>query len=346
MELGNRQRRILKAVVENYVESAEPVGSETLARKYDFGVKPATIRNELAAMSEMGYLKQPHTSAGRVPSDLGYRIYVDSLIPMPPRLADAETVNAKQCYDPFENELEAIIHRTCRILARITHYTSIATTPRIDNITLKQIALLSVNSGKIVMVIIMSNGVIDHRAIDYHDNIDFGSLMALTNLINERFGKADYIEVSAKSERPLPTEMMHLYALYEKAIAAIKQSFLQAEEDEAFVEGVSNILKQPEFTRSDKVAMIMDILENHQGLSRIMNESFSSPDISVAIGSENILPEMQECSFVASTYSIGDRPCGRIAVIGPTRMNYERAMAAVELMASNLSFMLTSLSIT
>ncbi|MHB0999488.1 MAG: heat-inducible transcriptional repressor HrcA [Armatimonadota bacterium] len=344
MSLCERRRSILKAVVIDYVETAEPVGSETLARKYDFGVKPATIRNELAAMSELGYLRQPHTSAGRVPSDLGYRFYVDELMPAP-TLGPAETYHARQSFDPFESEIEEILQRTCRILSGLTRYTSFATAPQLDTVSIRQVALLSVGVGKVLAVIVMNNGHIDHRSIDYKGDLKPEDAVAMTNFINERFQGADQNALALKADDELPAELAKLSGIYRRILLVLKQSLMAANGNEVYFDGTSNILKQPEFHQSDRVAAILDLMDHQRDLYQILSKSLLGRDVTVVIGSENQLAEMQECSIVTSSYSIGDKVCGSIAVIGPTRMDYRRAMAAVEFMSSNLSELLTSLSI-
>lgn len=344
MVLCERRCRILKAVINDYVETAEPVGSETLARKYSFGVKPATIRNELAAMSELGYLKQPHTSAGRVPSDLGYRFYVDELMPEP-LLGEDETARVRRGFDPYESEVEEILERTCRILSGLTRYTSIATAPQMDTISIRQIALLSVGCGKLLAIIVMNNGHIDHRSVEYSGDLKTEKALAMTNFINERFQGADLNDLLSRSDGELPSELASMHELYGRIISVLKQSLSDTDDEEVFVDGTSNILKQPEFTQSDRVALLMDVLESRRDLFQMLSRSILGRDVTVVIGSENQLEEMRECSFVASTYSVGQRVCGSIAVIGPTRMDYPRAVAAVQFMASNLGNLLTSLSI-
>ncbi|WP_319586201.1 heat-inducible transcriptional repressor HrcA [uncultured Desulfobulbus sp.] len=344
MGLCERRRSILKAVINDYVETAEPVGSETLARKYDFGVKPATIRNELAAMSELGYLRQPHTSAGRIPSDLGYRFYVDELMPEP-HLGPDETAHARRSYDPFESEIEEILQRTCRILSGLTRYTSIATAPQMDTISIKQVALLLIGAGKLLAVIVMNNGRIDHRSVDSNIDLKLDKVTAMTNFINERFQDADLHELIRKTDMELPSEIAGMHDLYRRVIYVLKQALSMNDEDEIFVTGTSNILKQPEFTGSDRLASLLDALESRRDLFQVFSQSLLGKEVTVVIGAENLVDEMRECSFVTSSYTIGKRVCGSIAVIGPTRMDYRRAVAAVEFMAMNLSGLLTSLSI-
>ena len=343
MELGERRRRILAVVVNDYVRTAEPVGSEYLAQQYDFGVKPATIRNELAAMSDLGYLHQPHTSAGRVPSDMGYRFYVDELMP-DPSLEPGETKQAGG-YDNFEGEIESILHRTCHILSELTNYTSVATTPQIDMVVIKHIVLSTVTKGKLLAVTMLNTGHVDHRVLDIQDSISDTDLVSMNNFINARFQSADMNSVSRLIDEELPHGLMRLSALYKKVAPVLRQALLSATDAEIFVDGTSHILKQPEFTHGNRVVGIMDAIEQRRKVFQILSRTILGNDVSVIIGAENQFEELQDCSFVTMRYFLGDRVCGSIGVIGPTRMDYRRAVAAVKLMSRNLSQLLTLLSI-
>ena len=344
MELGDRRRRILEAVVNDYVRTAAPVGSETLVHRYDFGVKPATIRNELAAMSEMGYLRQPHTSAGRVPSDMGYRYYVDELMPTPD-LDPSETRRAKRSMDPRESEVGDIVLQTCRVLSGMTKYTSLATPPRMDAVSVKHVALSAVGEGRILVITILNTGHIDHRVFDYAGRIEASDLVAVGNLISERLRDAEAKDLPARAAKEIPTDLRRLAQLYKKAASLVKQALLSASSDEVYVQGTAHILRQPEFALHDRMSAILEALEHRAALYQILSSSLLGRNVTVIIGSENGFSEMRECSFVASSYSVGGRTCGSIGVVGPTRMDYGRAVAAVELMAANLSSLLTSLSI-
>ena len=339
MELGERRRKILAAVVDDYVKTAEPVGSETLMHRYNFGVKPATIRNELAAMSEMGYLRQPHTSAGRVPSDLGYRYYVDELMPTP-ALDPGEYRRVKHSYDPCEGEVEDILQQTCRILSSLTSYTSLVTPPQMDTISIKHVALSAVDRSKILVVTVLNTGHVDHRVVDCGVNQMPDDLAAVGNFINVRFREVGLSSFSASANEEILAEMLNLDWLYRRITAVLKQALVSAIDDDIYMDGTANMLKQPEFAHGGRIASIMGILERRRALFQLLSE-----DATVIIGAENQFDEMRECSFVTSRYSIGGEVRGSIGLIGPTRMDYRRAVAAVKFMASNLSELLTSLSV-
>lgn len=342
MELGERKCRILGAVVHDYIATAEPVGSESLAQKYNLGVKPATIRNEMAAMSELGYLRQPHTSAGRVPSDLGYRYYVDRLMPAP-RLGSRESERARHGFDNCETEVEELIQQTCRILSSLTRYTSMATPPKTDAVSVKHVMVSIVSPSKLLVVTLLNTGHVDHRFVEYDGSLSPTDVPAMTNLANERLQGAE--SDTALAQGPFPRELAHLRPVYDKIAQKVRQALTAAEDDHIYMDGTGNILRQPEFHQSERIAVLLNALEKRKLLYQVLSKALLGPDVTVIIGSENQLSDMRECSFVTARYTVGDRVVGSIGVIGPTRMDYRRAVGAVRFMASNLSEMLMHLSI-
>jgi len=344
MELGERKRKILGAVVHDYVETAEPVGSEALAQRYNLGVRPATIRNEMAAMSELGYLHQPHTSAGRVPSDLGYRYYVDRLMPAG-RLKPREGDHALHGYDRCEAEIDDLLQQTCRILSGLTMYTSLATPPRSEPAYVKHVAVSMMGPGKLLVATVLSTGHIDNRVLDFDGVLTSTDVLAVGNLISDTLRGADINTITPRAGGNFPLELLDMKGLYSRVVILVKQALASAETDDIYMDGASHILKQPEFSQADRMAAMLDALEHRRALYQVLSAALLGPDVTVIIGSENRLEEMSECSFVAVRYSIGDKVCGTVGVVGPTRMDYCRAVAAVKFMASNLSEMLTSLSI-
>jgi len=344
MELGERKRRILGAIVHDYVATAEPVGSELLAFKYNLGVKPATIRNEMAAMSELGYLRQPHTSAGRVPSDLGYRYYVDRLMPAP-RLGHRESDRARRGFDNCETEVEELIQQTCRILSSLTMYTSVATPPRTDTVCVQHIMISIVKPGKLLVVTVLNTGHVDHRFVDYEGSLAATDAMAMTNLANERLKGSESGDAVLQGGGPCPRELIRHKDVYGKVVQTVRQALTAAEDDDLYMDGTGNILRQPEFHQAERVTALLNALEQRKTLFQILSRALLGPDVTVIIGSENQLSDMRECSFVTARYSVGDRVLGSIGVIGPTRMDYRRAVAAVRFMASSLGEMLMHLGI-
>lgn len=340
-ELDERKSVILKFVVRDYVSTAQPVGSQHLAERYTLGVKPATIRNELAEMSEMGYLRQPHTSAGRIPSDLGYRFYVDRLME-PVTLSRNQAAQTRK-WSSESSEVEEIIYDSCRILAGLTRYTSLATRPSTNETTVRLVSLSRLPRHKLLLVLVLSTGVVEHRILDVKHQMTEAETVRLSNLLTSQVAGRTLQEVgSTQFATPESGEALETYKL---AISSISDMARSAADDEVFIEGTSNMLKQPEFQDFERLERLLKMLDKREALLRLLSMVMLGRDVSVVIGSENPYPDMRDASFVAARYFISDRVCGTIGVIGPTRMDYGRASAAVTLMARSLSDFLTAMSV-
>jgi heat-inducible transcriptional repressor len=325
--------------VQEHVETAEPVGSELLAVHYDFGVRSATIRNELAELSELGYLRQPHTSAGRVPSDQGYRFYVDRLMEPPTQ----DTIDARRKMTAIASELEVIISETCRMLARLTSYISLATQPTMDETTVEHVALSKVGTNKLLLIVVLSDGHVEHRIIDTGGQISPADVERIGNMAHSHFiGKT--IEAASAQAEPLLPDAHPVCAQVLAAVRQVAQAL--ASEQELFVEGTNYILKHPEFKDVSRLESVLAALEERRRLYQILSRTMLGPSVTVIIGSENPYAAMRETSFVTASYRVGDRAIGTIGVVGPTRMDYRRAISAVNAMARNLSELLTLLSLS
>ena len=209
----------------------------------------------------------------------------------------------------------------------------------------RHVALSAVALGKILAITMLNTGQINHRLLDYPEKLLSTDLVAIGNLINARFQGADLGNFAARSDEELPPELLRLKGLYKRVTTVLKQALVSAAGDEIYMDGTSHILKQPEFARTERATWILDVLEHRKTLFQILSSALLGEDVAVIIGSENQFEEMRECSFIASSYSVGLRVCGSIGVVGPTRMDYRRAVAAVRFMASNLSQLLTWLSV-
>ena len=341
--LDERKQRILKAIVDEHIETAAPVGSELLVQHYDFGVRPATIRNEMSEMAEMGYLKQPHTSAGRVPSDRGYRFYVDRLMERP-SVPRHDAIMAQKKLLNTTHILDAVLIETCRILSGLTNYTAVATQPVISEAVISYVHFSIVGDRKLLLVIGLSDGRVTHRVINTEyrpasKEVARVSRMLSTRFIGKKVGEVEHLEL----EKQEPTS-----ELYSEAASMLKRlaNDLSFVDTNMWVEGTNYILKQPEFRDPQKVEKVLELLEERRRIYQLLTRLVLGPDVTIVIGSENPLPEMADTSFVATNYRIGDRIGGTIGVISATRMDYRRAVASVQLMAKNLGTLLTELSLT
>ena len=344
-QIDFRKQVILKAVVTDYVQTAEPVGSHTLVTRYQLGVKSATIRNEMAELSELGYLRQPHTSAGRIPSDRGYRLFVDKLMDNA-ILPQADAAYAKDKLSPSRSEIELIVERTCRILSDLSHYTSMATHPAMTNAVISHISIVSIGQGKMLAVMVLDNGRVIHEMLDVDTKTRKLDPIKATNFLMRIFAGRTLETVRAGRMESVPEDAADMADLAGKVLQFIKRELDPNEDTEISMEGASYIMQQPEFKDVDRLEAILSVLEQRSALYRLLSSVYLGSEVMIIIGSENPVSEMHDCSFVGTKYHINGRAAGTIGVVGPTRMDYRRAVSAVDFMARNLGELLTSLSLS
>ncbi len=342
--LDPRKGRILQAIVNDYVDTADPIGSEWLACHHDFGCKSATLRNEMAEMSDRGYLVQPHTSAGRIPSDLGYRYYVDRLMSAT-SLKNSPETKTLAGWDSALTPVEELIQQTCRLLAGMTRYPSAATPPTRTETRLHRFFLAPASRSHLLLVMLLSTGDVEHRLIDPGNTPDAGSIERVTNYLNDQYSGCELRELGGSAVTDIPNEFTGDRALLAKVRGALLQAARGLSEDRVFLEGTSHILRQREFQDVVRLEQLLSALEQRSVLFQVLSQALLGGDVTVIIGQEGSVPAMHDCSVVASRYRIGDRTGGYIGVVGPTRMNYDRAVGAVGLMAHSLSTMLTRASL-
>jgi heat-inducible transcriptional repressor len=343
MHLGERKQRILGAVVREYVETVRPVGSEELAARHAWGVKSATIRNELAELAELGFLRQPHTSAGRIPSDLGYRFYVDHLM-QAQSIAAAARRTAQQ---GDSGELDTMLRRTCTLLAKTTSYTAVATSPRPADVAIADILLAPTAVETLLLTILLSSGTVANRLLPRTADATASTIEAVWRALRENYsgrgvGSIAQTKADGGAAAALPEEARTLY----KSVAQVLLSALRerVDQDEVVIEGATEIMRQPEFRESSKVEAVIEALQ--QGtLAFRMTAVGPHAQVSVVIGRENLVRAMQDCSIVTAPYYAGTSERGSIGVVGPTRMDYDRAVPAVKFFARALTDVLTHLSV-
>jgi len=345
--LNARKVRILEAVVHDYVSTTKPVGSERLIEVYRLGCKSATVRNEMAEMAEMGYLVQPHTSAGRIPTDLGYRFYVDELMDPPGALKANEAATAKKQSRQAQTQIEEILQQTCRILSEITSYTSLATDPSSSSTTLRRVYLSAASPRHILLVVLLSTGHVEHRLVETDSVPGENTLAVLANFINAQTGSKDLDDIGRMSGiADIPMDLHPYGGTLAKIWPVLKQTVLAFNERRVYLEGTNRLLRQPEFHDIQRLENLLSALQERTTLYQMLSRSLLDDSTTIRIGSENDLPAMQARSIITTSYRIGQRNAGYLGVVGPTRMNYDRAVAAVRFMAHNLSQMLTHLSLT
>lgn len=347
MSLDERKQKILGAVVRDYVDTARPIGSEDLATRHPWGVKSATIRNEMAELAEMGYLRQPHTSAGRIPSDLGYRFYVDHLMII-------RTVDSGGSDHPIGRllELETLLRQTCALLTRMTSYTSVATPPRPADTDVSRVFLSSAGDGRLLLTVLLSTGQVENRLACPAETGELPEttgpdLTRLADALNADFAGKTIDSILASDALPIPPGefTVALRRLHRTLAEAVRQTVREsANEDSVYLEGANEIFRQPEFRDAAKIEGVLETLQTRTLLFQALSRTLLGPDVAVVIGSENHVVSMQECSVVTAPYYIGTRERGTIGVVGPTRMDYDRAVPAVGFFAQTLTQTLTRLA--
>jgi len=329
--LDERKKRILRAVTDDYISTAEPVGSRTIARKYNLGVSPATIRNEMADLEDSGYLKQPHTSAGRIPSEKGYRFYVDVLIePEPVGLVERAAVN-----NLFRRnrKLEKLLAQAARLLSELTQYTAVILVPKRRNATFRQIQFVSLGQGYVMAILVTEPGFVDHEVFRLEENLTQEDLNKIAAWLNERLNGVKLADFHSTLVDDLPLKGNKSL---KAAICELIFTNLASSGEQVLMEGTMGFLKQPEFCDLERARPILELLQRREVVSTILQKISRPGKVKVVIGPEIHLPVMSQCSIVTSTYYIDSSFMGTIGVIGPTRMEYERVISLVEFLAANL----------
>lgn len=339
MKLDNRKQQILIAIIQDYIATAEPVGSRTIARKYKLGVSPATIRNEMADLEEMGLIEQPHTSAGRVPSDQGYRYYVDNLMQREELTEDEEDI-IRNGYESKVKDIGKVIQDTGNLLSQLTNYAAVVLNSQSKKAAFKHIQLIQMNPDQAMVVVVTEAGTVHHRIIDIPESITVEDLETISSVLNRKLQGRVMEDIRLTLIKEIYFELAKQKHILNKAMELVREGLTLETEDKIYLGGVFNILNQPEFHNVEKVKTLLSLLEQEQLLCKLMSGVNESNGVTVRIGGEMSNEHMQECSMVIGTYCLGNEPIGSIGVLGPTRMDYARVVTIVEYMTKNLSLVM------
>ena len=335
MDLSQRKQRILKAIIDEYIGTAEPVGSRAISKKDDLGLSSATIRNEMADLEEMGYLIQPHTSAGRIPTDSGYRFYVDSLIERYKISVEAlEKLNMIMA--ERVNHLDLIIKKASLIASTLTEYTTVVTSPKINGSVIKRLELINLGHGSVMILVITKTGIVKNQSVAVTLSDEQAS--ELTKIISDRvtglsadeltFDVIKDIEKTAKKKADIPPKVLI------NILNFVYETIDSLDETEIFVNNAKSILSYPEFSDTKKAREMLEFLDNKENLVRLIGAPKDSVD--VKIGTENEFAELENSSLVTVNYKVGDKVVGRIGVIGPKRMNYAKVIASLDCISNQV----------
>ncbi len=339
-ELGARKAAVLQAVVEEYVRTGEPVGSETIAERSGLGVSPATIRNEMAALEEMGYLSHPHTSAGRVPTDLGYRSYVDGL-PGALRLREAQRRAIAAFFAETMLDLEEVLRGATRLLSRLTQYAGLALTPSLAQEAVLRLELVDLGAALMVLVV-GQHGRVDREILDRPDDLEGEDIAeaerALASVRGMTLAEARARVLGLGREgRP------ELRALFHAVADALADLQREPRSSHVLVGGVANLAHDAAAWQLETVRRLFEALERESEMLRLLRAAAAGEDVSVTIGAEHPATREWDASLVAAPFRAGRTPLGTIGVVGPTRMDYLSVMASVRAVARRLSELATEL---
>lgn len=334
MDLSERKLKILQAIVGDFIRTGEPVGSRTISKKYDLGVSAATIRNEMSDLEDMGFLTHPHTSAGRVPSDKAYRLYVDNLM-QKYELPDEKKHAIRSELIDVSRELDETIRHASSLLSRMTQLAAFAMTPRQDENILKYINILPVDEKTIVIMIVAESGKITNTPLRLKDGYDPQSLQLLSKVMTHNYrGKSLSSMLTMNILNDIETDMNALGSLAKGIMPAFMRTLENMLNVDLYVDGLENIFSIPEYSDLEKARGFMNVLSNRAGLTSLLNSRESG--FVVTIGDENTEETLKDCTLITATYHVDGRCVGKIGVVGPTRIKYDEVTSVVEYLTHNL----------
>ena len=326
-ELSERERRVLEAVIQSYVETAEPAGSRTIARRFGLGVSPATIRNTMSDLEEKGFLFHPHTSAGRVPTDLAYRVYVDSIIRLP-RVAREERDVLKERIGTRGSTIEAILQRAAQSLGVVTQELGIALGPRFDQAVLQRIELVRLSTERILMVLALEGGAMRTIFVEVKGEIADGALHEVAFVLNERLAGLPLREVRTSlgtrlrdaTTAPGASELLNVFVEEGEQLFDVAPQMQLGQ--------ASMLAEQPEFSSGDSMRRLIELTDTRQDLAELLRRRSATSGVSITIGNEHDDPRLERFTVVTAEYRAGGLS-GVIGVIGPTRMPYDKVISLV-----------------
>lgn len=335
MHLDDRKIKIMQAIIRNYLESGEPVGSRTISKYTDLNLSSATIRNEMADLEEMGYILQPHTSAGRIPSDKGYRLYVDTMM----EEKDKELEELKEMMLEKEDKMDHLLKQVAKLLAVNTNYATMISAPSVHRNKLKFIQLSRVDVNQLLAVIVIEGNVIKNNILSVTEELTDETILKLNILLNTHLNGLALEEINLGMISALKQQAGIHSEIVGNVIDAIAEG-IQADEDlEIYTSGANNIFKYPELADQQKASEIINTFEEKQLLTELVQDTLSdetNTGIQVYIGNETPIQTMKDCSVVTATYELGEGMRGTIGIIGPKRMDYDKVVGTLKTITHQL----------
>ena len=334
MQLDDRKWTILKAIVKTYLETGEPVGSRTISKYADLNLSSATIRNEMSDLEEMGYILQPHTSAGRIPSDAGYRLYVDRMM----EEKDREVTEMKELVIQRQDKMELLLKQMVKVLAANTNYAAMISGPQYHRTKLKFIQLSIVSDTQILATVVAEGNVVKNKLLEIQHGLDQKTVLEMNILLNSALNGLTIEEINLATIAKLKEQAGIHSELVNRVLDAVAES-IQASQDELeiYTSGTTNIFKYPELSSSEKASELISTFEDKKELADIISQDGAEQTgLQVYIGGESPVGVMQDCSVVTATYELGEGMYGKIGVVGPKRMDYEKVVGTLKTLMAQL----------
>lgn len=340
MELDQRKMRILQAIIDDYILTAVPVGSRTISKRADFNLSSATIRNEMSDLEEMGLLEQPHTSAGRIPSNKAYRLYVNQIMRRA-QLTDQERKAIRSYFFARAEQVEGLVRLTANALSDITRYTAMVLPPQLHTVRIKHIQVVQLSNERALLVLVTDTGFIRDVMLRIPDGMTACDLERFSARLNEALHDMRLDQIAVEAVLHIGEETGSQRAFFQSIMEAIERQ-ADANPHKIELSGTTNILNFPEYSDMNKAKEFLTAIEGKDTLYQMLKKA-ATLEFSITIGEENEQEQLRDCSVVTATYRIGNEPMGSFGIIGPTRMHYSRVLSILEYMQLSLSEALAGL---
>ncbi len=334
--LNERSQNILEAIIEDYIASAEPVGSRAITRRHEFNLSPASVRNVMADLEDMGFLCSPHTSAGRIPTEKGYQYYIDSLLKIRD-LSHKEKQNLRKSYRFQGMKMEDVMQEVGRVLSGLSKYTGLVMAPKFSSTVFRQIEFVRLSKGRLLVIYVSETGLVQNKVIDADPTLTAHVLEQISNYLNSELNGLSIQEVRTKLTRELQEDRV-LYDQMRKQALSLSCAALQDEvENQVYISGTSLMLEQPEFASPQQMKRLIQTLESKKLLIELLDRSQSAQGVQIFIGSESSHIDLEGCSLITSNFSNQKGAIGSLGVIGPVRMDYSQVIPIVDFTAQLVS---------
>jgi len=334
--LTNREISILHSIIQTFISKAAPVGSRFISKEFQFSISPATIRNVMMDLEVRGFITQPHTSAGRIPTNKGYRYYVDGLMKLEDLPIKEKKFIEQDLLNVSQEDVEEILNKSCQALCKVSHLLGVVLSPRFFLGRFKKLELVKLSDNHLLVIISIEAGLVKTITLEIQNDISKDRLDETSRIINERLQDLTLQEIRDNIGSRMKDVSIGDEGIIQQVVDSADKIFIN-EDIHIHFGGMRNILKQPEFKDSEKGENILDLIDNQKTLIQVLNEQEANENITIIIGEENKNKQMQDCSLITTQYKIGSTT-GTLGVIGPTRMNYSKVVSLVDYLAREMSY--------